>query len=854
MKKVEGGFFNIFEEEVKETGMRRTRGKKLPGCDACGLSITCKSPKMALNGDGKKGILIIGEAPGASEDEQGRPFCGRSGQRLEKALTAAGIRMREDCWITNAVLCRPPENRTPTPFELDSCQKNLRKVLDEKKPKTILVLGTTAVDALLDPVLTGRLTGIRPSDLFGTTIPSKDFSAWVCPTYHPSFIIRNEKDAVLQKIFDVHVSQCVKKAEEMLLGIVPKVLTTEDPEQAIVWIKEAQKSQVVAFDYETTGIKPHADGHRIVCVSVAFDGRAYAFPFFSDVPPFVKEWRVLMRSNRVGKIAHKIDFEWSWTRYRSGTDVDVRNWVWDTCLSSHCLKNHGKTGLKFQVFSKFGVAGYDADIDEYLKSDKDAEGNTGCNAKNRIDGAPVDQLLEYCAMDSFYSWELYRVQDKQMIPHIRRGFNFLLEGVTVLARAQSRGMRVSITKMTEYAKQLTAEIAAVEKRLQESEERKKWPSSTLNFNSPDQLSKLLYTILGYPKPAESPTDEDALEKIGTKFTQDIVAMRKKKRIRDTYLGQYQREVVPNPDDPGIGIIHPFFNLHIADTFRSSSDSPNFQNIPKRDLEAKKIVRSCILPSPGNRIIEYDFKGAEVCAAASITKDPALIRYVSDPTTDMHRDVALQMFFRDRETFTKAERQAVKNGFVFPEFYGSNAEACAPNIWEMISIETKMHLRKNNIRNCMEFEDHVREIETDFWGKRFRAYKRWKYEFYKEYERRGYLDLVTGFRCYGPLKFTQVTNYPIQGPAFHVLLWAMIQISDPIEEISGRSAIMGQVHDSLIVDGHPDDEAEIDRLVTEYATRRVRKHWDWISVPLTIEKERSEIDGNWSEMHETVQKS
>src|SRR5262245_43419820 len=85
-----------------------------PRCGLCGLLNKCQSPKMEVYGKGKNGILIVGEAPGANEDEQGIPFVGKAGRYLRGILHGLDVNMRNDCWLTNSLICRPPNNATPT--------------------------------------------------------------------------------------------------------------------------------------------------------------------------------------------------------------------------------------------------------------------------------------------------------------------------------------------------------------------------------------------------------------------------------------------------------------------------------------------------------------------------------------------------------------------------------------------------------------------------------------------------------------------------------------------------------------------------------------------------------------------
>jgi DNA polymerase I-like protein with 3'-5' exonuclease and polymerase domains len=161
-------------------------------------------------------------------------------------------------------------------------------------------------------------------------------------------------------------------------------------------------------------------------------------------------------------------------------------------------------------------------------------------------------------------------------------------------------------------------------------------------------------------------------------------------------------------------------------------------------------------------------------------------------------------------------------------------------------ESKQHLKDKGITNLSDFTDHIRQIENKFWKEKFPVYAEWKKETYFIYEKKGYVDLLTGFRCYGPIKKNKVLNYRIQGTAFHCLLWTCMQVTREVQQ-KKNSFLIGQIHDSMIGDIHPDDEEEIDRIVIDYGTKKIREHWDWVIVPLTLEKERSEINGNWSEM-------
>lgn len=122
-------------------------GEYIKKCRLCRLAMNRLN---AVPGEGRfdADIMFIGEAPGKSEDKQGRPFVGAAGKILEEALEGAGIK-REDVYITNIVKCRPPNNRAPLQDEIDSCISYLEKQIKIIDPLIICILGNTAYHTLL---------------------------------------------------------------------------------------------------------------------------------------------------------------------------------------------------------------------------------------------------------------------------------------------------------------------------------------------------------------------------------------------------------------------------------------------------------------------------------------------------------------------------------------------------------------------------------------------------------------------------------------------------------------------------------------------------------------------------------
>lgn len=152
------------------------------GCRACALRAGCAGVVFG-EGNPAARLMLIGEGPGADEDRLGRPFVGRAGQLLDRILAAAGFGRFTHCYIANVVKCRPPGNRVPEPAERAACWPNLRAQIRLLQPRIVVLLGATAVQAVIDPGATvGRLRG--------TWIEKE--GVWFMPTYHPAALLRDE--------------------------------------------------------------------------------------------------------------------------------------------------------------------------------------------------------------------------------------------------------------------------------------------------------------------------------------------------------------------------------------------------------------------------------------------------------------------------------------------------------------------------------------------------------------------------------------------------------------------------------------------------------------------------------------
>lgn len=151
-------------------------------CDKCQLSKT-RTNVVFSDGIPNNKLMLIGEAPGYYEDQEGKPFVGRSGQLLDKILESVGLSRKKDLYICNVIKCRPPDNRNPLPEEQIACRKYLNTQIDILKPRIILLCGSIAMKAMLDTNL--GITKNRGKWFDGPN------NSKMMPIFHPSYLLRN---------------------------------------------------------------------------------------------------------------------------------------------------------------------------------------------------------------------------------------------------------------------------------------------------------------------------------------------------------------------------------------------------------------------------------------------------------------------------------------------------------------------------------------------------------------------------------------------------------------------------------------------------------------------------------------
>lgn len=860
------GFFT--RDEIERNAVRRIDAES--ACLECGLYSKCRSPKMEFHGEGKLKCLLLAEAPGGKEDEYGMQLIGPTGDFFKNRLLKHRFYLKTDFWRLNAVNCRPTTvkgaNRTPTTHEIDCCRPMVMDTIEKLKPKFIWPMGGIALESLFGQDFKRLAIGRWR----GTFIPDQQYQCWIMPLYHPSYPNRDISNRNLNCFYDHDLKRAldfIRKQTRLDFPIYSDgkecVDTLTDYNMILSALRYINsESDIIHIDYETTGLKPYIPGHRIASVAITIKDRVISFPyeyasFFTNKQRLhiKRGLRKIWKNENIRKVAHNAKFEHIWTT--TILSAEPANWHWCTLQGAHIQDNRQAwPGLKFQTYINFGHRGWGKSVNKYLEA-KDGP-------FNNVDKCPLSDLLLYGGLDVYWTRKLYEKQEEFYQDSNNAGLKFAFdlfnEGSIVLADVQNNGIHVDEEYCHAEQERYKKRINVIEERISGSEEAKlfeKRTGRTLSLKDKDysdnDLRTLFYDILhfgpeakeGEPPPPRK-VDEETLRDFESEVADLVLKRRKFRKIEGTYLTQFIRETY-------YGIMYPWFDLIVPVSYRGSAHDPNFQNIPKRDEQAKKATRRAIIPSPGNKLLESDFSGIEVAINACYNQDPTLIADVTDPNQDMHRDTAADLWKIPIKEVEKKIRFYAKNQWVFPQFYGSWYMQCAKNLWRTANREKlktnsgKLLLdimRSKGISNYEQFEDHCKEVEKIFWQDRFKVYAQWKKDIQRTYQKQGYIETFLGFQFRTYMGRNECTNYPAQGTAFHILLWTLINVHKEFKRRGMKAKIIGQIHDSMLTDHPPEETEEIIKIIDYWGTKRTVETFKWISVPLKIDHELTGVNESW----------
>ena len=382
-----------------------TDGVLVPRCHGCGNV----SEALSCEGHGGKGIMVVFDRPTALQWKERSWFADRS-CTVFQALMSHGILLEDDIWVTGALRCR---SNTPHPERYESCQFFLDRDITACNPKLIITVGSSATGAVLRRYHPAHFSkNITPDIYYGRRIPLNQMPGWNCwlaPVYSDDAISQYTNGEV-KGVARYWVSQNVLSAlgwcaERPPVYSVPKIELLTDRSAIIDAIRQAESSELTAFDYETNRLEPQYPDSQILTAGLSMGTgtelkRTVAFPFSGFG---IREAWCRYLVSPVKKMGANIKYEHYWSSVFLKTPV--ANWKWDVGVGARVFEcRPGMAGLKYVTFVTLGIIGYDDEVDIYMKSKEDGT--------NRLSEMNPVSLLTYNAYDAAYTYEVALRQSK----------------------------------------------------------------------------------------------------------------------------------------------------------------------------------------------------------------------------------------------------------------------------------------------------------------------------------------------------------------------------------------------------------------------------------------------------------
>lgn len=575
--------------------------KRDPNCTDCKLHATAQHVCLLGAGAQPSRVMIVGEAPGKREDDSGIPFVGTSGKLLDELLGEQRF-TRKNVFITNAVSCRPPDNRTPTKGEIRACNHWLQYQIKQVKPRFILLLGNVALQSV-----TGK-SGIKSK----RGRPFEKDGIIYLPTFHPAatFHDPSAEELIVKdlKLFrEIVDSGEIPREKNLNIKIVRDIAQFKEMKRDI------RASSTVSIDLETAsddpilgGLYPWAKGARIVSFGAGTKTTQWILPVTHPESPWTREVLETMIAELMAiledciVVAHngKFDLLWIWVHFDIQGHLDF-----DTMLAHYMLDENSLHDLKLLARKFCGAPDWDID------------------KKGAIDLFGLDVLALYQAHDLYYTRELRFIFGKMLRKEgdTKRIFDEIMMPCSRLfLEVEYDGVCVDVKKMGDAEKYLREEVDKAEKRM------RRW--GDINWGSPKQLGKLLFgskregglgiAVVEKTKKGANSTSESVIKRIDHPIAGDILKFRGAKQQLSFFIEGWKPYLVKKGNN---WFIHPSFKLHGTVTGRLSCEHPNLQQVP-RDPR----IRSLIIAPVGWEQVEADLSQIELRIAAELAQERTMM--------------------------------------------------------------------------------------------------------------------------------------------------------------------------------------------------------------------------------------
>lgn len=765
-------------------------------CTKCILHKTCMSVKVPGRGSDVPEVMFIGQAPGREEDERGKCFVGPAGQLLLQAIKEYTLK---PAYLTNAVKCFPPGDRDPKKEEILACRPYLEEEIRRLKPSLIVLLGNIPLKAMLG------LSGITN---YSGRVIEQDGQRYF-PLLHPSYILRYPQN---QAQFENHLKELRRVLHKEKVKDVETVQMSVS--EAIDFIGS---SELLAFDYETTGITPHSVG-KVRCLGLS-DGKIAGWVDASE--PGFEELAKDFLLGPITKISHNSVFERRCSKENFG--VYPLRLKWDTYAMHFLIDENSSHQLEV-------LAGRYLDAPQYdIAYEMEQSGQTYATI-------PMEKLGPYCAKDTLYTYQLHEIfrkelkKDKGLMKLYRRIARPLTD---VVARMEVTGAffdKKWASKLEEILKLEMGNLHDLFCKSNRKMLKRLGLYPNLNMNSSHQMRKvfvkgLKFVIFEKTKGRKESVKEDVIEKFRSKHISVPKYLDWKKKF--TQLNNFVQKYPRFADEKGI--IRASINPCFVVTGRLSVTKPPLQAVAT-DPRIRGMFSSRY---KHGSIASCDFKQLEVRLVASESGETRLLKAISQGD-DLHGLTASLLFGKGYSKDQRNEAKRVNFGVV----YGITGYALA------------LQINKT--------EDYSQGLIDKFFA-RYPNIKTWMEEQKDYVQKHGFIRSRFGrVRRLGDVKNLpdwqreaierQAGNFPIQSAGADLTNLALIHLHRVFNG-SLKSRIILQVHDSILCDVYPGEEELVKQAMIQVMSVDVPEMCPWLKVKLDVDftiQERWE-GMKWSEL-------
>ncbi|MDR1593044.1 MAG: DNA polymerase I [Prevotellaceae bacterium] len=595
------------------------------------------------------------------------------------------------------------------------------------------------------------------------------------------------------------------------------ILTTDEEIGSL--IKQLESATEFCFDTETTGLDPF--DCRLVGMSFALKPHeAWYIPVYPNNPEktqaLLNRFKSVFENGNIAKSGQNLKFD---MEVLKSFGVEVRGALYDSMLIHYLLNpdvRHNMDHLA-ETYLNYSPISIETLI-----------GKRGANQRT-MDVVPLEKIGEYAAEDADISLQLrlklFDFLEQENMQRLYTEIEAPLIGV--LADIEAAGVRLDINSLRELNSIYTKELDALE-----IEVRNLAGAPELNISSPKQLGVVLFEKLKVAgsnvkktKTKQYSTDEETLLSLRDRhpIIDKILEYRGLKKLLSAYI-----ESLPALINRRTGKIHTSFNQAVTTTGRLSSNNPNLQNIPIRDLRGREI-RKAFIPSDDEHILlSADYSQIELRLMAHLSQDPGMIEAFRQ-NEDIHAATAAKIYHIELSQVTKEQRSKAKTAN-FGIIYGISAFGLAQRL-NISRTEAKQlidgyFVSYPKVKNYMDLT--IRETQKTGYAETI-------------FGRRRYLrDINSGNSMIRGMAERNAINAPIQGTAADIIKVAMISINRIFKERNLKTTMILQVHDELVFDVYKPELDEVKQIVIDEMQNAAQ-----LSVPLIVECGTGK---NWLEAH------